>query len=152
MRGSSSPKQMSKKSFFSSKTFYIFLGLLFVCFVLYVVIKPTVEYFENSSNKSLKYFYMNGCPHCEEFDPIWEDAIAKIAKDHNIKMSEIESNSVMNFKKFNAESDEAKKYKITSFPTVLYVDTSVEEYNNGRNVDSIVKFVKCKIEPKSCVA
>ena len=46
-----------------------------------------------SKRRTVVYFYMIGCPHCEAMRPAWEDAKKKLKKG-GVEVKEVESNQV----------------------------------------------------------
>ena len=68
-----------------------------------------VENFENDGKKKVVYFYMNGCPHCDSFSPIW-DEFKKTSPLATHKIESADAGTMMS------------KYKISGFPTILLLD------------------------------
>ena len=101
-----------------------------------------VPYIENNENmndnesgsKSLVFFYMNGCGHCDKFMPTWEEV--KSEYSGAITLTDKESAS--------ATSD-IEKFKIKGFPAILLVDSNnnkIKEYNGDRSKSDVMKFLK----------
>ena len=101
-----------------------------------------VPYIENNENmndnesgsKSLVFFHMNGCGHCDKFMPTWEEV--KSEYSGAITLTDKESAS--------ATSD-IEKFKIKGFPTILLVDSNnnkIKEYNGDRSKSDVMKFLK----------
>jgi thioredoxin-related protein len=86
---------------------------------------------------SLLFFYMDTCPHCIDFKPIWEDFRKQFeSKDKFAKVC---------LGEVSAKHDALlEKYKVNSFPTVLLVkndDASVTPFNNDRTVEELTNFI-----------
>ncbi len=59
--------------------------------------------------KKVVYFYMNGCPHCDSFSPIWNE----FTQNSPLTTHKIES----------ADAGEMMgNYGISGFPTILLLD------------------------------
>lgn len=125
---------------------YIYWGsimlllLPFVAITIYILSRR-FENFENDSTFSLEYYYMEKCPHCVNFTPVWEK-LKKAVKDKNI-----------NLKKYNLtaseNSEKVNKYNINSAPTIIFANSATgehEEYSGQRSVDAIVAFINSKVK------
>ena len=92
-----------------------------------------MEFFENSNtNGRIIYYYMNGCPACQAFNPTWDEF--KTQYDGNMTIEKIEQN--------NAGSD-LTTYNISGFPTVVKLDaqnTLVDTFNGERTVANLNNF------------
>jgi len=140
-------KNLQLKSLFKKSSFTtILLGLVICLLLVFLMDKymaPSfVPYIENNENmndnesgsKSLVFFYMNGCGHCDKFMPTWEEV--KSEYSGAITLTEKESAS--------ATSD-IEKFKIKGFPTILLVDSNnnkIKEYNGDRSKSDVMKFLK----------
>ena len=82
----------------------------------------------NMSNK-LTYYYMNGCGHCNNFNPIWD----KFTNDYNGPPD-------ITFEKI--ESKDAPS-TIKGFPTIVLTksDGSTSEFNADRTVGELQNFI-----------
>jgi thiol-disulfide isomerase/thioredoxin len=157
-RGSRSSRSLSRgsKSMFESKWFYALVAaVLLVSAILYFFVMP-VERFENAekpasasasnpSNPSMEYFYLETCPHCVEFAPVWDDAVAAFKKEGlNVKTQKYDAND-----KDTGGKARADFFGVREFPTVLYVygpaKTDKVEYNGPRTADGLVAFVKARM-------
>lgn len=110
----------------------MFIGMM--AFVMYS--SPYLESFTNSG-ATLEYYYMQSCPHCTNFTPVWEE-LGRRVKNEKVKIS---------LKKYDLQAPENKdrvdKNNVTGAPTIiLQKDGKSSEYNGGRNVDAILKFIK----------
>jgi thiol-disulfide isomerase/thioredoxin len=140
-------KNLQLKSLFKKSSFTaILLGLVICLLLVFLMDKymaPSfVPYIENNENmndnesgsKSLVFFYMNGCGHCDKFMPTWEEV--KSEYSGAITLTEKESAS--------ATSD-IEKFKIKGFPAILLVDSNnnkIKEYNGDRSKPDVMKFLK----------
>jgi thioredoxin-like negative regulator of GroEL len=135
-----------------SKSTYVFndITLLIVIIVVLVISIFMLSYYitgnslmENFTgnmigNKSIEYYYMNGCSHCETFNKsgIWKELEEKYGA--NIKFNKYENKQ---------HSDRVKKYDITGFPTIIIISNEkvVEEYNGNRSKEDLEKFIRRNI-------
>lgn len=102
-------KRLSFKKPLDSILFIVALLIIFYYFNKYVLTNMNVENFENDGKKKVVYFYMNGCPHCDSFSPVWDD----FKKNCPLATHKIES----------ADAGEMMtKYKISGFPTIILID------------------------------
>lgn len=142
---SSPTSRGSKKSFFDSKWFYVLVAVVLLVSAVFFFSMP-IETFNNGplSMPRLEYFYMTTCPHCEEFSPIWDDAVAKI-KSEGLQITTDKHN--INDK--GSGEKRAALFKITSAPTILHIhgpqSTDKDEYSGPRTADAIVAYVKSKL-------
>lgn len=128
-------KQLSFKKPLES---LLFLGL--VLFILYLINKHVlpmlnlnIENFENDNSKKLVYFYMDGCGHCNNFTPIWDEFC-------NSNTSSITTHKI---ERSNAP-DKLEKYNINGYPTVLLLSENndkIKEFNEERTVKGLQSFV-----------
>jgi thiol-disulfide isomerase/thioredoxin len=91
----------------------LFIVALLIIIVYYfnkdIFTNMNVENFENDGKKKVVYFYMNGCPHCDSFSPIW-DEFKKTSPLATHKIESADAGTMMS------------KYKISGFPTILLLD------------------------------
>jgi thioredoxin-related protein len=82
---------------------------------------------------SLMFFFMETCPHCVDFKPIWHEFIGKAKADMpNLCTCEISAE----------HEDLLTKYNVRSFPTVLFVNKSGPKVFDGeRSVAGLTAFV-----------
>ena len=102
-------KRLSFKKPLDSILFIIALLIIFYYFNKYVLTNMNVENFENDGKKKVVYFYMNGCPHCDSFSPIW-DEFKQTSKLPTHKIESADAGEMMS------------KYKISGFPTIILLD------------------------------
>lgn len=126
--------------FFKKNALMIFIGILLIASIIIAVLlftKP-VERFDtqtpSASNRKLEYFYMEGCPHCVEFDPTWA------------QLEKVLSSGIKPFK-YEVSSNEgrprANLFKVSSAPTILLTenDKVIKEYTGARDLQSIMAFL-----------
>lgn len=115
------------------------VSLLVISAIVFFTFYPSFqEYF--TDQPSLEYFYMENCPHCVNFSPIWDDAVNKI-KAANLNVVTKKHNALDSDSGGKARAD---KFGVTSYPTVLYIDgsTTTEYKANPRTADGLLAFVK----------
>lgn len=106
----------------------LFVGMMF--FVMYS--SPYLEKFTNSS-ATLEYYYMQSCPHCNNFTPVWEE-LGRRVKNDGISVS---------LKKYDLQAPENKvkveKNKITGAPTIILEKNGKStEYHGNRSVEGLL--------------
>jgi thiol-disulfide isomerase/thioredoxin len=111
---------------------FIFIGVM--AFIL--MGKPYLEEFGNSES-ILEYYYMQSCPHCTTFTPMWEELGLRVKKE-GINVS---------LKKYDLQAPENKekvqKNKISGAPTIVLVKNGKSvEFKGSRSVESLLKFIK----------
>jgi len=147
----SSSSKRSNSSIWDSTWMYVLVGVLILVSAIIFFMWTPVEMFGNpeapkypasATKPQLVYFYLQECPHCKDFSPIWDDAVNKInAASLKVDMQkyDIQDNNL------------AKKYNVNSAPTILYIDGETStEYNGPRTADGILAYVTSKkIAPNS---
>ena len=122
----------------SNEWIYVALGITLL-FLMVVALfrfqnKPR-ERFTNAETKSLEYFYMPSCPHCKDFDPVWEDVCSTVSTEK----------VALRTQKHNLMEDDelGRKYNVNAAPTILLIsgDNQVKEYKGPRDVKSIMSFI-----------
>lgn len=95
----------------------IFITVLLIAVICYSMSKK--ELF--SSGKELHYYSLSTCPHCHDFDPVWQSFQTKTERCHKYIVDEDEQGK-----------ENANKYNVHSFPTILVIDNDepVEEVND----------------------
>jgi thiol-disulfide isomerase/thioredoxin len=83
--------------------------------------------------KTMVYCHMNGCGHCKNFDPIWDEFVSK----HKL--------SKLKYAKFEAReySEFMDEMNVQGFPTVIAVDsdgTKIKEHDGSRTVKALKFF------------
>ena len=124
--------RLSFKKPIDSILYIVALLIIFYFFYKYVLTNLNVENFENDGKKKVVYFYMNGCPHCDSFSPIWDD----FKQTSPLPTHKIES----------ADAGEMlKKYNISGFPTILLLDKNnnkLKELEGDRTLAGLNALIK----------
>lgn len=123
---------------------YLAVALVLLYVIVYYVL-PSIglfkENFENANvdsmlsdnSKKLVYFYMNGCGHCKNFTPTWDQFCS--ANSSSIKTYKFEQAQVR---------EKITEYNISGFPTILLLDENnakIDEYNGERSVEALTSYV-----------
>jgi len=139
-------KKLGLSKNFWTYTFYAVLALAVILLTVMLFGKP-IERFTNGgsskskgskgSTKTLEYFYMPSCPHCKDFNPVWDEVTSKIS----------EEDVAVRTQKLNLLEDgeeHGKKYNVNAAPTILLItdDGDVKEYKGPREADAIMSFIK----------
>ena len=88
------------------------------------------EEFSGKKGSEMVFCHMIGCRHCKDMMPEWE----KFAQENKIKTRKIE---------VNKNPDFMNKHGVTSFPTVLLLDSNenkVDEYKGKRDASSLAEY------------
>ena len=82
----------------------------------------------NMGNK-LTYYYMDGCGHCNKFNPIWDEFTSEYKGPPKITFEKIESKDAPS--------------SVKGFPTVVLTksDGSTSEFNADRTVGELQNFI-----------
>lgn len=126
---------------------YLALVLILLYVIVYYVLPSNnlfKENFENANVDSmlsdnstkLVYFYMNGCGHCKNFTPIWDEFCS--ANSSSIKTYKFEQSQVQ---------EQISSYSISGFPTILLLDENnakIDEYNGQRTVEALTSYVNSR--------
>jgi len=107
-------KRLSFKKPIESILYIAALIVVAYYFNKYVLTNMNVENFdgknfENDGKKKVVYFYMNGCPHCDSFSPIW-DEFKQTSKLTTHKIESADAGTMID------------KYKISGFPSIILLD------------------------------
>ena len=127
-------KRLSFKKPLDSILFIVALLIIFYYFNKYVLTNMNSENFENFENdrtKKLVYFYMDGCPHCDSFSPIWDE----FKQDAPLATHKIESKDA---------GEMMEKYKISGFPTIILLDENnnkLKELDGERTIDGLTAMI-----------
>ena len=117
------------------------LALLFITIMIVGAIFMSqsnfYERFTNPPDATLEYYFMKKCPHCVEFNSVWNELSAKI-KEENMNIA---------LKKYDLQEKSNKekiiKNNVTGAPTIIIdVKGKTTEFTGPRNVDDIVDFIK----------
>jgi len=134
---------MRKKSvlFKSSKTvrglLVVFLILVILISVFFGFNRFRKEGFDNNNNNKFILVHMNGCGHCKDLMPIWEQASQ--SNTTPITMKVVEMNEPEG-KKLCDEHD------IKSFPTMILIkNNTTTMYDGNRTKESLLSFLNSNI-------
>ena len=131
MKGSKSPIDSVKNMISSNKLFIIiaiFIVIILIALVCYSMNKK--EMF--SEQKELLYFSLSTCPHCDDFNPIWEKIQNKTERCNKYVVD-----------KDDASREKADKMNISRFPTVVIVSND--------NIDEEVNDLSCNGIQEMCM-
>jgi len=95
-----------------------------------------VDSMNNDNSTKLVYFYMNGCGHCNNFTPIWDEFCS--ANSSSIKTYKFEQSQVQ---------EQITGYSISGFPTILLLDENnakIDEYSGQRTVEGLTSYVNSR--------
>jgi thiol-disulfide isomerase/thioredoxin len=95
-----------------------------------------VDSMNNDNSTKLVYFYMNGCGHCNNFTPIWDEFCS--ANSSSIKTYKFEQSQVQ---------EQITTYSISGFPTILLLDennSKIDEYSGQRTVEALTSYVNSR--------
>ena len=123
---------------------YLAVGLVLLYVIVYYVLPSNMLFKENFENanvdsmlsdnsKKLVYFYMNGCGHCKNFTPTWDEFCS--AHSSSIKTYKFEQAQVQ---------EQINSYSISGFPTILLLDENnakIDEYSGERSVEALTSYV-----------
>jgi|LauGreDrversion4_2_1035121.scaffolds.fasta_scaffold62006_4 thioredoxin-related protein len=119
---SSYKRSSSKKS--DNTYIYVILGVFLFAIVVGTIIgtqrNRIREFFTNeeTAKGKLVYLYMNGCPHCEDFNKDWNEITAELGKDKTIGIDTAKFN-------LSGEGKElADKNNIDYAPAIIFVKSN----------------------------
>ena len=115
---------------------YLFIFII-LCVLAFFIRKYVLNRREgmdlNSDKKSIVYCHMDGCGHCEAFNPIW-DQFMNGSKLPTINYAKVEASEDPKF---------MEKMGVQGFPTVIAVGTDgnkIKEHDGARTVDALNDF------------
>ena len=122
----------------TNKYFYIAIIFLVLLIIGLVYLFKKKEHFgneETGNSKTLEYYYMESCPHCKDFNPVWDKLSTEFQKQ-NIKIK-LEKYDIM-----GAGQDRAQKFNVSGAPTILLTknDKLVKEYTGPRTFEGLKTF------------
>tara|TARA_B100001057_G_C22647759_1_gene870817 strand:- start:7 stop:414 length:408 start_codon:yes stop_codon:yes gene_type:complete len=96
------------------------------------------ETFSNlkKGDKAFILLHMNGCGHCKNLMPAWDEAEKK--NPTNIKMCKLEKSE-------DKGAELCKKFNVSSFPTLVVINDNndkINEYQGDRSVESLLDHLK----------
>jgi thiol-disulfide isomerase/thioredoxin len=126
---------------------YLALALVLLYVIVYYVLpsnnlfkenfeNANVDSMNNDNSTKLVYFYMNGCGHCNNFTPIWDEFCS--ANSSSIKTYKFEQSQVQ---------EQIASYSISGFPTILLLDENnakIDEYSGQRTVEALTSYVNSR--------
>jgi thiol-disulfide isomerase/thioredoxin len=99
--------------------FLVFFITIIVYILSYLFTKTSLQAnFTNNEKIKIEYYSLSTCPHCVEFNPIWD------------KFSKENKNTVKYVIDKNDVNDKLEKYDIHGFPTVIVI-------KNGKKIDEL---------------
>ena len=115
----------------------ILIIIVLIFWIVYNLRKPSVmnvaniENYAQDNETGLYYFQNPRCPHCTNFEPIWDSIqIPNIIK-HKINTADAIGEQMSNL------------YNITKIPTIMYIGKEGHTLYNGPNTrDAITAFAK----------
>jgi len=96
------------------------------------------ETFSNlkKGDKAFILLHMNGCGHCKNLMPAWDEAAKK--NSTNIEMHKLEKSE-------DKGKELCQKHNVTSFPTLIVIDDNndkINEYEGDRSAESLLEHLK----------
>jgi thioredoxin-like negative regulator of GroEL len=91
--------------------------------------------FFNSAQKKVIFFSMNGCGHCQNFKPTWQQLMNKYSQDNSVELIEVS---------VDQNPEIVSKYKIRGFPTILMeIDGKPKQtYQGNRSAEDVTNFIE----------
>jgi protein disulfide-isomerase A6 len=105
------------------------------------LIPSNFDKFAFSGKPALVEFFAPWCGHCKTLAPIYEELAQNFAFAKNDKLTIAKVDA-------DREKELGKRFNIQGFPTIKYFDgksETPEEYNGGRDLESLTKFLTKKI-------
>ena len=128
---------MAKARMFKSPSpltlFIVAAGLVIVA-MLASSMKKAYEHFASDDKIVVTFYYMDGCPHCVEFEPEWE------------KFSKLARGLKVTAQQYEARAPETQAAGVSSFPTIkIKAQGKTINYDGERTSDALVAKVKSLI-------
>merc|ERR1711981_318798 len=90
---------------------------------------------KDSSKAALVEFYAPWCGHCKQLAPVWDKLGEHFKDDDSVIIA-----------KSDATANEFADVEVQGFPTIKYFpageENKIVDYNGGRDLDSLIKFVE----------
>ena len=127
-------KHFKKQPMMLQIVMVVVLALL-ICFIVKLCQGGFKEGFNDNDGCVVTYFHMDGCPHCENFNPEWDKFAAHCEGIENCHA-----------KKVNAKSGDPtiQSYNVQGYPTVVCSKggKKVDTYDGERTKDGLVDWIK----------
>lgn len=120
----------------SAKRAVVVAALAALAIVLTYMALKRYEHFQDAAAKpTLYYFFMPGCPHCENFEPIWGQ-LENATDLPPVTLQKVDGTEAKN-------SALVEKFKVEGFPTiVLDKEGKAIPYEGARDAASIIAWLK----------
>lgn len=122
----------SVKNMINSNKLFIIVAILIVIILIVLVCYSMNKKEMFSENKELLYFSLSTCPHCDDFNPIWEKIQNKTERCYKHVVD-----------KDDVSREKADKMNISRFPTVVIVSND--------NIDEEVNDLSCNGIREMCM-
>ena len=103
---------------------------------LHVNNEDTLKKMNNNSKDKFVKYYMDGCGHCDDLEPIWKLVESRINKEHqnsNVIIVQINANFM----------DNANIPNVEGFPTISMIKGGKKmDHNGARTEEAIMSFFK----------
>jgi thioredoxin-related protein len=93
---------------------------------------------KTKSQYTIMFFYMETCPHCRDFEPIWNQF------ESYAQSNDMLARTLCVTRVSADDRDTCRKFKIQGFPTVFLVDNKSHdktEFKGARTLDALKTFV-----------
>jgi thioredoxin-related protein len=93
---------------------------------------------KTKSEYTIMFFYMETCPHCRDFEPIWNQF------ESYAQSNDMLARTLCVTRVSADDRDTCRKFKVQGFPTVYLVNNKSSdktEYKGARTLDALKNFV-----------